>query len=109
MQPTFLNINMEVYLRFAPYSIFILWIYILFQNFKSLQKVKKASNRSYKWFLNPFSLSGVLEEARNNRELEIAYQNHKRKSRKLFILWGVSLIIFMVISILVGILFAYFK
>lgn len=108
MQHSYLNIIMQKYLTYAPYSIFILWIYIVIQSFKSLKKVKKASGRSYISILNPFSLLSIIGEMNNNKELEIAYQNHKKKSRTLIILWVVSIFSFMVISILVGIVSAYF-
>ena len=109
MQYTFLTLVMQKYLTYAPYCIFILWIYILVQHFKSLKKIKETSGKSYISFLNPFSHSEILREKINNTELELAYQNHKKKSRKLFILWVVSILVFMIISIIVGVVSAYLE
>jgi len=94
---------MQKYLTYAPILIFILWLYLCIQNFKTFAEIKRASGKKYVSLF--FSPSLLLGES-NNPDLNKAIQNHKRNSKRLIKIWALSLLAFILISIIVGILTA---
>jgi len=101
-----LAFTMKEYLTYAPFSIFLVWVYIVIQSFKSFREFKKASGKTYTSLLNPLLLQKLKQETRDHKELQEAYILHKRKSKKLFLIWILCLVIFMIVSFVVGLVTA---
>lgn len=100
------NLNMKEYLTYAPIIIFIVWIYISVKSFKTFYDFKRSSGKSYLSLLNPLNAAKIKQDIKNNKELEEAYITHKKNAKKLFWIWILTLIIFMIVSTIVGILTA---
>jgi len=96
-----LSIFMQRYLTFAPLLIFVLWIYLLIQNFKTLREVKRVSGKSYLTLFMTFSIQSLYN--RSSPDLQNAIDNHKSNTKRLFKLWGFSVLAFAIITMIVGI------
>jgi uncharacterized membrane protein YhaH (DUF805 family) len=100
------NLTMKEYLTYAPIIIFLVWIYIVVTSFKTFNVFKKASGKSYISLLNPLNTIKLKEQIKGNKELEEAYISHKRSAKKLFWIWLLTVIIFMIVSAIIGVLTA---
>ena len=97
---------MKIYLTYAPISLFLIWLYLVIDSFKSLKHLKKISGKSYFNLMNPLLLLKSFRKANETEEFEEAYQKHKRNSRKHLIIWVVSIAIFIIVTFVVGVLTA---
>ena len=97
---------MKEYLTYAPIIFIVVWLYIVVKNFKTFNDFKKASGKSYISLLNPLNAVKFKQDIKNNKELEEAYIAHKRSAKKLFWIWLLTVIIFMIVSVIVGVLTA---
>jgi hypothetical protein len=79
-------LNMHEYLLYSPIFIFLVWLYILWSNIKSLQNIKKISGKSYFYIFTAFPFLNVTGRS-EKKELDQAISNHKKQSKKFFRLW----------------------
>jgi hypothetical protein len=100
------NLTMKEYLTYAPIIIFLVWIYIVVTSFKTFNNFKKSSGKSYISLLNPLNAAKLKQDIKNNKELEEAYISHKRNAKKLFWIWLLTIVTFMIVSAIVGVLTA---
>jgi hypothetical protein len=98
-------LNMHLYLFYSPIIIFLVWLYLLSRNVQSLRQIKKLSGKSYFYIFTvlPFSTD---QNTPYNNELEEAIANHKRLSKKLFKIWAVTILIYIIVTMAVGIITA---
>ena len=99
---------MQKYLTFAPYVLAFVWLLIVFEFFKSLKNLKNISGKSWFSLLNPLSFFALKNQMNSNNNLGIAYKKHKETSRKLILVWILSVCAFMGITFLVGIISSFF-
>lgn len=92
---------MEVFLRYGGFLILLIWIFLLFLNFKTLSVVRKVSGRSF--FSLIFSLRSVKSEQNLPADLQEALARHKGNSIRIFIIWIVSILIFVTGIFILGI------
>jgi uncharacterized membrane protein len=76
---------LKTYLTYAPISLFVIWFYLMYSSFKSQREYQKA----------------IGEESE-----VLAYKNLKERSRKNFRIWIISILIFVIVTFIVGILTA---
>ena len=93
---------MKTYLTYTPYIIFIVWICIVIKTIKNYKEFRRAIGSN-------FSIWGGMSlfKSKNLDKLEPkvkdAYIIYKNQSRALFWVWVLTLVIYMTVSIIVGI------
>jgi hypothetical protein len=77
-----LVLTMKEYLTYAPFSIFLVWVYIAIRSFKSFREFKKTSGKTYTSLLNPLRLQKLKQEARiiKNWKKHMFYIKENQKS-----------------------------
>jgi len=96
---------MQEYLLYSPIIILAVWTYLFAKNVKSLQQIKKLSGRSYFYIVMVIRFSAANSN-NHNKKLGEAISSHKQLSRRLFKIWVLTLLAYIAITIIVGVLTA---
>jgi hypothetical protein len=94
---------MKTYLTYAPIAILIVFIYLVFRWFKTQKEFQKETG------VNTFSpieaFKFFFRNSKNETEL-IAYKKLKQEGFKSFKIWGITILVFIIVTFIVGILTA---
>jgi hypothetical protein len=94
---------MKYYLLYAPLALVALWVYVLVENLRNRKQLKRAAGSSYLpllYLTSPLNRKDLSLLSPAFREL---VQKHRKQSRRLLRVWLISLLVFLLITICVGI------
>ena len=94
---------MKTYLTYAPIAILVVFIYLVYGWYKNQKEFQKESG------INPFSPVQTFKFFFNSSKTEeqsAAYKKLKQRSIKSFKIWALTLLIFILVTIVVGVLTA---
>lgn len=92
---------MKIYHIAGPVIMFLLWIYILIEGLKGLRKIKNASGRSYFFLFNVFNYRQIVRDKNSNDDLKKVYDDQRKRSRRLFLVWAISCFAYVIIAAII--------
>jgi len=90
---------MKTYLTYAPIALILVWLYLAYRSYKTRRDfqdesgIKPFSLRGFRFFFNP----------NKNKIEQAAFDKAKYESSKSLKIWLISILIFFVVTIIVGI------
>jgi hypothetical protein len=94
---------MKAWLTYAPIALILLFVYIVIKMYKSQKQFSKETGVNT---FNPFASLRFLFRNDKNFSETAAYEKLKAESKRLLRIWIVAIVLFIVITFIVGILTA---
>ena len=93
---TILNITLKEYQYYGSFVIFFLWIFIAIQLIRDSLNFRKVAREKNVEIFKYFSLLTVRRQIKKDTELDAAYKFYRKRGFRLFALWVLACIAFVV-------------
>ena len=90
--------HLKTYLTYSPIALGVVWLYLLYRLFKGRREFQRTTG------IDPFGINifGFGSNPFNTEVERAAYSKLKRWSLQSFIIWIVSILIYIAVTLMVG-------